>query len=889
MNKVLSIFRLNSFEMVIKIENRMSKQSAYLRCLLYVCKLRFPSHPATYFPIFTIAKFLQDFQFKFYVRQLNFQLQPIPNRYFDFICRDHEIQSDHTIFINQKVLDYYIYQKDVNFLNMALSDTTKSKKLSDAEKVVKKITDSPENTAKNNKMIAVYQVFALDGIPMNKIFIKENSFWNFTDKYKLNPEHAEIFVNLSMLAQTQKLPTISTKVNIFLVNSPYEVPNSFADEVLSEYFKRPRLLSRNHTYRIELTEEELGNFIFCDNFPLITKLKRLYFKCVHLESRTNTFDLAGIVVRNLTSLHQTTTINYHFPRITFSDHFISSYPSGLKSTYEDLRSSIVPFIASSESSKNMMRARKIFPVVQMLGERGSGKRKVVQAVADSLGMHIHFAECCDIVTSIATQTEQKVLYTLHRATNCQPIILCINDFEFFGRNNEGHEDDRVINFFKTEIEKLFTKQIFDNPIIIVALVNSNQPLKSNKLSEMFLETISIQPFEKEDRFRNLLWYHQRELFDRLCYGIKTMKIENYITIRVQNIDKNDIEVLRNIADQTQGFLLGDLRVLYEKSVAEPSEDFANFHLDENLFKKQLVEIKKCFSDSIGTPEIPKVKWDDIGGLANLKTEIQNSIGLPLKYSHLIMNKNLKRSGILLFGPPGTGKTLLAKAVATECNLSFLSVQGPELLNMYVGQSEQNVREVFNKARASAPCVVFLDELDSLAPNRGVAGDSGGVMDRVVSQLLSEMDGVDSDPKKLVFVLAATNRPDLIDKQLLRPGRFDKMLYVGPCTTTEDKEFVLKALTKKFNLKKDLNTTKIAEMIQSDVTGADLYSICSNAWLSAVRKHVKKLADGKVTDEDMLAEKIIVGIEDFKKSMSQFVSSLNQVDMDYFRKLQSSFT
>lgn len=162
------------------------------------------------------------------------------------------------------------------------------------------------------------------------------------------------------------------------------------------------------------------------------------------------------------------------------------------------------------------------------------------------------------------------------------------------------------------------------------------------------------------------------------------------------------------------------------------------------------------------------------------------------------------------------------------------------------------------------------------------------MDRVVSQLLSEMDGVDADPKKPVFILAATNRPDLIDKQLLRPGRFDKMLYVGPCITTDDKELVVKALTKKFNFKKDVTTKKIAELIQQDVTGADLYSICSNAWLSAVRKQVKKFEAGKCQKEEMTADKITVGLEDFKKSMTQFVSSLNQIDMEYFKKLQNSF-
>lgn len=827
---------------------------------------------------------MQEFEYKFQIRQLNFQLRSIPNAYFDFLSRNHEIQSDHTLFINQKVFDYYIYQKDVNFLNVNLSDATK-KILSTAEKVVKKITSSTENN-KTNKNLAVYQVFALEGVPINKVFIKENSFWNFIDKNKLSSDH-DVFVNMSMLAQNQKLPMIATKANIFLVNSPYDVPSSFVDEVMSEYFKKARLLYRNHTYRLELNEEELGNFIFCENFALITKLKRIYFKCVHLESRHSSFDLAGIVVRSLTNLQQVTTINYQVPRSTLSDHFITNYPSGLEKAFKNLLSTIMPFVASSDASKNMLKARKIYPVVQILGERGSGKRKILQSVADSLGIHINFVECCDIVTNLVTQTEQKILYSLHRATHCQPIILCFNDFEFFGKNNEGHEDERVINFFKTEVDKLFSKQSFDNPIIIVALVNSNQPLKSQKLSSLFLETIAIQPMEKEDRYRSLLWYHQRELFDRKCYMIQESKAENYINISVQNVHKQDLDILKRVAEQTQGFILGDLRVLYQKSVASTNIS-SEFHLEEDFFMSQLAEIKKCFSDSIGTPEIPRIKWDDIGGLADLKSEIQNSIGLPLKYSHLIMNKNLKRSGILLFGPPGTGKTLIAKAVATECNLNFLSVQGPELLNMYVGQSEQNVRDVFAKARASSPCVIFLDELDSLAPNRGVAGDSGGVMDRVVSQLLSEMDGVDADPKKPLFILAATNRVDLIDKQLLRPGRFDKMLYVGPCTTLEDKELVVKALTRKFNLKRDLSTKKIAELIQTDVTGADLYSICSNAWLSAVRKHVKKFEEGKVSDAQMSAEKISVGLEDFKKSMAVFVSSLNQVEMEYFNKLQGTF-
>jgi peroxin-6 len=594
------------------------------------------------------VKFIQEIDFKFRTRKLHFHVRSIPNKYFDFLCGEHEILSDHTIFINRKVFDYYIYQQDVNFINLLLSDATKSK-LTHAERVMKDILDSPDNSNNENKTLILHQVFPLDSIPINKIFMKENAYWNFVEKYKLNADH-DVYVNMKMLAQNQKVPAIATKANIFLVNSPYDVPTTFIDDIFKEYFSKPRLLYRNHTYRIDLTEEMLGNFIFCDNFQLITRLKRIYFKCVHIESRLNPFETCGIVLHNLTTLTQSTTISYQVPKQMFCESFTTSYPLGLKNAHDNLKSSIMPFICT-ENSKEVLRARKIYPIIQILGDRGSGKRKILQSVADSLGIHVHYAECCDIVTSLASQTEQKLLYTFHRATSCQPIILCFNDFELFGRNNEGHEDERVIDFFKTELDKLFSKSIFDNPIVVVALVNSNQPLKSQKLNELFLETINMKMLEQHERFQCLLWYHQRELFDRMCFGVRSKKIDNYITMHTLNFDRKDLNVLRLMAEQTQGFLLGDLRILYQKSIAEPSENFDDFHLSESSFSDQLKLIKKCFSDSIGTPEIPRVLWDDIGGLAHLKKEIQNSIELPLKFSHLLSGKNLKRSGILFFGPP----------------------------------------------------------------------------------------------------------------------------------------------------------------------------------------------------------------------------------------------
>jgi peroxin-6 len=208
--------------------------------------------------------------------------------------------------------------------------------------------------------------------------------------------------------------------------------------------------------------------------------------------------------------------------------------------------------------------------------------------------------------------------------------------------------------------------------------------------------------------------------------------------------------------------------------------------------------RKNFADAIGAPKIPNVTWDDVGGLNHVKEAVRETIQLPLERPELFAKGMKKRSGILFYGPPGTGKTLLAKAIATEYSLNFFSVKGPELLNMYIGESEANVRRVFQRARDARPCVVFFDELDSVAPKRGNQGDSGGVMDRIVSQLLAELDGMSGgeDTAGGVFVIGATNRPDLLDQALLRPGRFDKMLYLGVSDTHDKQLKIMEALTRK---------------------------------------------------------------------------------------------
>ena len=299
--------------------------------------------------------------------------------------------------------------------------------------------------------------------------------------------------------------------------------------------------------------------------------------------------------------------------------------------------------------------------------------------------------------------------------------------------------------------------------------------------------------------------------------------------------------------------------------------------------------RKNFADSIGAPKIPNVSWDDVGGLENVKDAVMETIQLPLERPDLFAKGMKKRSGILFYGPPGTGKTLLAKAIATEFSLNFFSVKGPELLNMYIGESEANVRRVFQRARDARPCVVFFDELDSVAPKRGNQGDSGGVMDRIVSQLLAELDGMSDGDEGGggVFVIGATNRPDLLDQALLRPGRFDKMLYLGVSDTHSKQLTILEALTRKFAMHPETSLVRVAESLPFTYTGADLYALCSDAMLKAITRQanavdakIKALPDGPVTtayffdhmatDEDI---DVMVTEEDFFTANKELVGSV----------------
>src|SRR3989440_3159729 len=233
-------------------------------------------------------------------------------------------------------------------------------------------------------------------------------------------------------------------------------------------------------------------------------------------------------------------------------------------------------------------------------------------------------------------------------------------------------------------------------------------------------------------------------------------------------------------------------------------------------------------------EVPSVNWADVGGLTQVKQELQEAVEWPLKKPEVFKRVGIKPpKGILLFGPPGCGKTMLARAVATEGEANFISIKGPELFSKWVGESEKAIREVFRKGRTAAPSIIFFDELDSVVPRRGTGFGDSGVSERVISQLLTELDGIES--LENVVVIGATNRPDIIDQAILRPGRFDRLIYV-PSPEHATPLPILKVHTRNLPLAHDVDLDQLATQTQS-YSGADLEAVCREAGLVSLRRDI----------------------------------------------------
>ncbi|HVO77274.1 MAG TPA: AAA family ATPase, partial [Methanomassiliicoccales archaeon] len=279
-------------------------------------------------------------------------------------------------------------------------------------------------------------------------------------------------------------------------------------------------------------------------------------------------------------------------------------------------------------------------------------------------------------------------------------------------------------------------------------------------------------------------------------------------------------------------------------------------------------------------ERPNLHWEDIGGLEDAKRELREAVEWPLKYGAIFDHMHaVPPKGILLYGPPGTGKTMLAKAVATESEANFINVKGPEFLSKWVGESEKAVRETFRKARQASPCIIFMDEIDSIAPMRGGGEADSHVTERVISQLLTEMDGLEA--LNNVVVIAATNRPDMIDPALLRPGRFDRLVRID-APDLEARKQILKVHTKDRPLAADVNLDDLAKRTDG-FTGADITAVVNEATMLAIRKLVAKHTE--IKPELLKKEKI--GMDSFEEALKR-AKPVARTELGKYEKIVKDF-
>ena len=488
------------------------------------------------------------------------------------------------------------------------------------------------------------------------------------------------------------------------------------------------------------------------------------------------------------------------------------------------------------------------PSVLVSGPRGCGKRVLWHSVCERLGLHLFEMNCTALAAEGLGSLEARLSEASAQAAGVSPCVLCLRRLHALSSSGATMspaatllQQRRIEDFLQSALQKARTSPAVGGKSPLVLLAGSCESLDDlgGPIRQSFSQELAVpRPNEVARKFAI------SELLKRVDTTPNSVVVMNGMS---DASEKNtEPTVITAITKLTAGLSYSDLRsvcaeLAMNKSALSSLEATATASSEVQQAVEQAVKRLQGGS-KVAVTLASKIQWADVGGLQDAKEEIMNCITLPLSQGQMFEGQKV-RSGVLLFGPPGTGKTLLAKAVATECKVHFLSVKGPELLSMYIGESEKNVRSLFQSARDLAPCVLFFDELDSLAPARGRGSDSGGVMDRVVSQLVTELDTMPST----VFMVGATNRPDLLDRSLLRPGRLDRMVYLG---VAADKLPLLSAITRKFVLEAaaPANGTKrasnllaaVAEACPPNLTGADVSVLCADAYGIAQREHISKL-------------------------------------------------
>ncbi|KAH8917086.1 AAA-domain-containing protein [Atractiella rhizophila] len=529
------------------------------------------------------------------------------------------------------------------------------------------------------------------------------------------------------------------------------------------------------------------------------------------------------------------------------------------------------------------------------GQKGCGSLEAIREAGHRFGLHLLVVNCHDLKAEADNKVEDFLRVEFDSALASAPCILVLDQLEALtsrAQIDESGQEPVLLSTLSENFDRL-QQAAFPTFVVGTTVELDDLPLRIRGLFNFDLN------FEVPTELERLHYISRQT-----ANGSATAPEVGLKQIATQSAALN-FDELDDILSRARQHSIKDALQLSSNQL--PISDIVGAGLSSTKMhiKQALDASRSAYSQNIGAPSIPNVEWDDIGGLVEVKSQILETIQLPLDHPELFLDGLKKRSGILLYGPPGTGKTLLAKAVATSCSLNFFSVKGPELLNMYIGESEANVRRVFQRARDAEPCVIFFDELDSVAPKRGNQGDSGGVMDRIVSQLLAELDGMSSGKGGNIFVIGATNRPDLLDPALLRPGRFDRMLYLGVSQTHEAQLRILEALTRRFKLAEDVNLLLIAEKCPFNLTGADFYALCSDAMLQAMTRKAeaieRKVAilqqnDSNLTEYRYLSDiatdeevAVYVSQADFESALGSLVPSVSEQEMRHYKIVQQKFS
>jgi transitional endoplasmic reticulum ATPase len=506
--------------------------------------------------------------------------------------------------------------------------------------------------------------------------------------------------------------------------------------------------------------------------------------------------------------------------------------------------------------------------VLLYGPPGTGKTLIARAVASETDANFISISGPEIVSKFYGESEQRLRQIFEEAAKAAPSIIFIDEIDSIAPKREevsGDLERRVVAQLLALMDGLSSR----GEVIVIAATN-----RPNSLDPAI---------RRGGRF-------DREI--EIGIPSKTGRLEVlYVHTRGMPLDVS--LDLKEIADATHGFVGADLyalckeaamrtleRALPDLDVSEdiPAEIVESLRVTKEDFKEALKKIEPSAMREVFV-EVAEVHWDEVGGLEEVKQSLIEAVEWPLKYPEAFAAVGVRPPrGILLYGLPGTGKTLLVRALATQSNLNFISVKGPELLSKWVGESERAVREIFRKARQAAPALVFFDEIDSIVPSRGSGSDSN-VTERVVSQFLTELDGLVE--LKDVVTIAATNRPDLLDSSMLRPGRFDRLIYI-PMPDMQARKRILEIYLSRMAASGAI-AQWLAEMTE-DFSGADLEMLCREAGMLALKEHITP----GMKREELIIDRIMVTKEHFQRAEELIKPHLSKGMREEYLKMIRDF-